>query len=153
MNFQIDNQYDYYNNSLDDFEGYEDNFIFTNYCIDLEYAVNSNSKIKELLNNDRELISTFNSIFFNSSHLMTIMQLRPLVDTVIYALIYNLKYELDNFIKTSEALLGSRYSHHNLNYLHPAIVIDAIKIKFKIGAEEVRVACERAMKKLIIEHD
>lgn len=150
-------QCDYYTRNDEDLEDYEEHFVFNNYCIDLEFEINSNQKIKELLNNDKELILTFRNTFFNSSHLMTIMQLRPLVNTVIFVLTENLKIEINKFkIKAKEALLLTLRSRsiRNPNYLQPAIVVDAIRnIKFQLGPDEVRKACEQSLLQLIIEHN
>ena len=147
----------YYDLDRDDLEGYEEHFIFTNYYFDLEVAIENNQKIKELLNNDISLIAAFSNVFFITyeNHLMTIMQLRPLIDTVVFVLIENLKIELDKLkIKARQALLGSLFLKKSLfNYIQPAIVVDAINNRFKIGLEELKRACEQSLLQIINTHN
>ena len=147
----------YYDLDRDDLEGYEEHFIFTNYYFDLEVAIENNQKIKELLNNDISLIAAFSNVFFITyeNHLMTIMQLRPLIDTVVFVLIENLKIELDKLkIKARQALLGSLFLKKSLfNYIQPAIVVDAINNRFKIGLEEIERACEQSLLQIINTHN
>lgn len=147
----------YYDLDRDDFEGYEEHFIFTNYYFDLEVAIENNQKIKELLNHDISLFAAFSNVFFITyeNHLMTIMQLRPLIDTVVFVLIENLKNELDKLkIKERQALLGSLFLKKTLfNYINPAIVVDAINNRFKISLEEIERACERSLLQIIETHN
>jgi hypothetical protein len=142
----------YYDLDHDDLEGYEEHFIFTNYYFDLEFALENNSKIKELLNYDNTLISTFSDSILD--HLMTIIQLRPLIDTVISTIIDNLKNELKQLkIKARQALLGSiLLKKSNSTYIQPAIVVDSIKMGFKLGPEEVKRACEQSLLQIINTH-
>ena len=83
------------------------------------------------------------------------MQLRPLIDTVVFVLIENLKNELDKLkIKERQALLGSLFLKKTLfNYINPAIVVDAINNRFKISLEEIERACERSLLQIIETHN
>ena len=83
------------------------------------------------------------------------MQLRPLIDTVVFVLIENLKIELDKLkIKARQALLGSLFLKKSLfNYIQPAIVVDAINNRFKIGLEEIERACEQSLLQIIETHN
>lgn len=140
--------------SNDDLEGYEEYFLFTNYYFDLETALEKNLKIKELLNHDSSLILAFSNAIFNDEHIMTIMQNRPTIDTVVFVLIENLKNELNKLkINARTSLIGSLFLRKTYteskgqisNYIYPAIVVDSIRMGFKIGPEEVERACEQSL--------